>query len=45
MPYFLFQPDPIDGVEFKPVRVDIHCGVVKIADEEIHHDLEIDNTE
>lgn len=44
MPHFLFQPDPIDEVEFMPVRVDIHKGVVKIADEEIHHDFEIDNS-
>lgn len=45
MPHFLFQPDPIDGVEFRPVRVDIHRGVVKIVDEEIHHDFEINSTE
>jgi hypothetical protein len=45
MPHFLFQPDPIDGVEFMPVRMDIHRGVVKIVDEEIHHDFEINNTE
>ena len=45
MPHFLFQPDPIDGVEFMPVRIDIHKGVVKIMDEEIHHDFEINNTE
>ncbi len=29
---FLFQPDPIDGVDFKPMRVDIHLGVIKIVD-------------
>ncbi len=45
MPHFLFQPDPIDMVEFRPVRLDIHRGVVKIVDEEIHHDFEINNTE
>ena len=45
MSHFLFQPDPIDGVEFRPVRTDIHRGVVKIVDEEIHHDFEINNTE
>src|SRR4051794_12079532 len=45
MPHFLLQPDPIEGVEFMPVRVDIHRGVVKILDEEIHHDFEINNTE
>ena len=44
MSYFPFQPDPIDGVEFMPVRIDIHKGVVRIADEEIHHDFEINNT-
>lgn len=45
MPHFLFQPDPIDGIEFRPVKVDIHRGVMKIVDEEIHHDFEINNTE
>jgi hypothetical protein len=45
MPHFLFQPYLIDGVEFRPVRIDIHKGVVKIVDEEIHHDFEINNTE
>ena len=45
VPHFLFQPDPIDGVEFRPVRVDIHRGVVKMVDGEIHHDFEINNTE
>jgi hypothetical protein len=45
MPHFLFQPDPIDEVKFMPVRMDIHKGVVKIVDEEIHHDFEINNTE
>ena len=45
MPHFLFQPDPIDGVGFRPVRVDLHRGVVKIVDEEIHYDFEINNTE
>jgi len=45
MPHFLFQPDPIDGVEFRTVRIDIHKGVVKIVNEEIHHDFETNNTE
>jgi hypothetical protein len=45
MPHFLFLPDPIDEVKFMPVRMDIHKGVVKIVDEEIHHDFEINNTE
>ncbi len=45
MANFLFQPDPIDGVEFKPIKIDIHKGVVKILDEEIHYDFELNNTE
>ena len=45
MPYLLFQPDPIDGVEFRPVRIDMHQGIVKIVDEEIHYDFEVNNTE
>ncbi len=44
MPHFLFQPDPIDEVKFMPVRIDIHKGVAKIVDEEIHHDFETNNT-
>ncbi len=32
---FFFKPDTIDGVEFKPIKIDIHLGVVKIIDEEI----------
>jgi hypothetical protein len=35
MPKFLFQPSPIDAVEFKPTAIDIHLGIVKIVDEEI----------
>jgi len=27
MTYFLFQPDPIDGVKFKLIKIDIHQGV------------------
>ncbi len=42
---FLFQPDSIDGVSFKPIKIDIHKGVVKILDKEIHYDFEINNTE
>ena len=42
---FLFQPDPIDGVSFKPIKIDIHQGIVKIVDEEIHYDFELNNTE
>jgi len=32
MPRFLFQPDSIDGVCFKPIKIDIHKGVIKIVD-------------
>ena len=45
MAKFLFQPDPIDGVEFKPLRIDIHLGVIKIVDEEIYYDFQINNSE
>ena len=45
MAHFLFQPDPIDGVEFKPVRIDIHLGVVKVQREEIYSDNDINNSE
>ena len=44
MARFLFQPDHIDGVRFKPRKIDIHKGVIKIEVEEIHFDFQINNT-
>ena len=35
MPRFLFQPDPIDGIEFYPIRIDIHLGIIKFPTKEI----------
>ena len=45
MAQFLFQPDPIDGVKFKPIKIDIHQGVNKIVDYEIHYDFQLNNNE
>ncbi len=45
MAQFLFQPDPIEGVRFKPIKIYIHKGVIKIVDEEIHYDIQLNNTE
>ena len=45
MAQFLFQPDPIDGIKFKPIKIDIHKGVIKIVDEEIFYDFQLNNTE
>jgi hypothetical protein len=45
MSHFLFQPDPIDGYEFHPIRVDVHLGVIKIPTKEILDDNAINNTE
>jgi hypothetical protein len=45
MTHFLFQPDPIDDVKFKPIKIDIHKGVIKIVDEEILYDFQLNNTE
>jgi hypothetical protein len=45
MTKFLFQPDPIDGVNFKPIKIDIHKGVIKIVDDEIHYEFQLNNTE
>src|SRR3954452_21453860 len=45
MSQFLFQPDPIDGVYFKSIKTDIHQGVVKIVDDEIFYDFQINTTE
>jgi hypothetical protein len=42
---FLFQLDPVNAVKFKPIRVDIHLGVIKIVDEEIYYDFQTNNTE
>ena len=45
MTHFLFQPDPIDGVSFKPIKIDIHKGVIKIVDDEIFYDFQLNTTE
>jgi hypothetical protein len=45
MAKFLFQPDPINGVQFGPVKPDIHLGVTKIANDEIYRDFQTNNTE
>ena len=44
MAIFLFQPDPIDGVKFKPIKIDIHQGVIKIVDDIFYdfHYVELD---
>jgi hypothetical protein len=45
MPRFLFEPDPIDGVFLNPIKIDIHKGVIKIVDDEIFCDFQINTTE
>ena len=45
MAHFLFQPDPIDGIRFKPIKIDIHQGVIKIVDDEIFYDFQLNTTE
>ena len=45
MAKFLFQPDPINGVQFGPVKIDTHLGVIKIANDEVYHDFQTHNTE
>src|SRR4051794_9111997 len=45
MASFLFQPDPTDGVKFKPIKIDIHQGVIKIMDDEIFYDFQLNTTE
>ncbi len=32
-------------MKFKPIKIYIHQGVIKIVDEEIHYDFELNNTE
>src|SRR3954451_5007262 len=45
MVHFLFQPDAIDNVKFKPIKIDIHKGVIKIVDDEIYYDFQLNTTE
>jgi hypothetical protein len=45
VPQFLFQPNPIDGVKFKPIKIDIHQGVIKIVDDLIFYDFQLNTTE
>ena len=45
MAQFLFQPDPIDGVHFKPIKIDIHQGVIKIVDDEIFYDFQLNTSQ
>jgi hypothetical protein len=44
MAHFLCQPDVIDNVKFKPIKIDIHQGV-KIVDDEIFYDFQLNTTE
>jgi hypothetical protein len=41
----MFQPDPIDGVCFNPIKIDIYQEVVKIVDDEIFYDFQLNTTE
>ena len=45
MPQFLFQPDPIDGVKFKPIRNRYSSRHIKIVNDEIFNDFQINTTE
>ena len=45
MAHSLFQPEPIDGVKFIPIKMDIHQGVIKIVDDEILYDFQLNTTE
>jgi hypothetical protein len=45
MAKFLFQPDPIDDVHSKPIKIDIHQGVIKIVDDEIFYDFQLNTTQ
>src|SRR6476659_10057700 len=45
MTHFLFQPDLIEGVKFKPIKIDIHQSVIKIVDDEIFYDFQLNTTE
>jgi hypothetical protein len=38
-----FPPEPIGG-KFKPIKIDNHQGVIKIVDDLICYDFQINNT-
>jgi len=40
-----FSTNPIDGIKFKPTKIYIHQGVIKIMDDEIFYDFQINTTE
>lgn len=44
MANFSFQPDTIGGAGFKPIKIDIHQGVIRIVDEETLYDFQINNS-
>ncbi len=45
MVHFLFQLSPINGVKFKPIKIYIHQGVIKIVDDKIFYDFQLNTTE
>ena len=45
MAYLLFQHDPIDNVKFTSIKIDIYEGVIKIGDDEIFYDFQLNTTE
>ncbi len=45
MTKFLFQSDSINAVELKPITIDIPLGVIKIVDEKIYYDFQLNNSE
>jgi|tagenome__1003787_1003787.scaffolds.fasta_scaffold17604506_1 hypothetical protein len=45
MTHFLFRPDSIDDVKFKTIKIDIHQGVIKLVDDEIFYDFQLNTTE
>ena len=45
MAHFLFQSDPIDDIHFNPIKIDIHQGVIKIMDDEIFYDFQLNTAQ
>jgi hypothetical protein len=45
MAQFFFQPDSIDGVEFKPIPISIDKGIIKFEDNSIYHDFQENNSQ
>jgi hypothetical protein len=45
MVFFLFQPDSVDSVHFNLIKIDIHQSIIKIVDDDIFYDFQLNTTD